>query len=104
MAERLYVSPGTVVRLEKGDATVRLGISLTAVWVLGFDRKLADVFDAFKDQLGLRLEHGQAVCRLSCHRRKLMVTYTCVWCIRTRFDAQVFASKCSMKVFMERSG
>ena len=56
MAERLYVSPGTVVRLEKGDATVRLGIFLTAAWVLGFDRKLADVFDAFKDQSGLRLE------------------------------------------------
>lgn len=56
MAERLFVSPGTVVRLEKGDATIRLGIFLTAAWVLGFDRKLADVFDALRDESGLKLE------------------------------------------------
>ena len=56
MAEHLYVSPGTVVRLETGDATARLGIFLTAAWVLGFDRKLADIFDPYNVPFGLKRE------------------------------------------------
>ena len=55
MAERLYVSPTTVTRMESADPTIRLGIFLTAAWVLGFDRKLEAVFDALKDETGARL-------------------------------------------------
>ena len=56
MAERAMISRPTLVRLERGDATVSLGIFATVLFVLGLHDRLADLADAARDRLGLDLE------------------------------------------------
>jgi transcriptional regulator with XRE-family HTH domain len=56
MAERARVSRPTLARLERGDATVSLGIFATVLFVLGMQDRLADLVDAAQDRLGLDLQ------------------------------------------------
>lgn len=56
MAERLMVSRPTLVKLERGDPTVSLGIVATACFVLGLLDRLSDLADASQDSLGLDME------------------------------------------------
>jgi transcriptional regulator with XRE-family HTH domain len=55
MAVRMGVSPKTVQRLEKGDATVAVGTVARALIVLGEADKLARLLDTARDDLGLQL-------------------------------------------------
>ena len=56
MAERARISRPTLVRLERGDFNVSIGIFATVLFVLGLHERLADLADARHDRLGLDLE------------------------------------------------
>jgi transcriptional regulator with XRE-family HTH domain len=56
MAERLGVSRMTYLRVEKGDATVGMGIYAMALFVLGLGTPFADLADVRNDDLGLLLD------------------------------------------------
>ena len=54
MAERMMVNIKTVQRLEKGDASVGIGIVATALWVLGMHRRVGELVAPESDQIGLQ--------------------------------------------------
>jgi transcriptional regulator with XRE-family HTH domain len=56
MAERARVSRPTLLRLERGDANVSLGIFATVLFILGMHDRLADLVDVGHDRLGLDLQ------------------------------------------------
>ena len=56
MAERLAVSKGLYLRIEKGDPTVQLGAYAMAFFVLGFGDPLASIADPRNDPQGLALD------------------------------------------------
>ena len=56
MAERARISRPTLLRLERGDAHVSLGIFATVLFILGMHDRLADLVDAAHDRLGLDLQ------------------------------------------------
>ena len=55
-AERMGVSQGTLVRLEKGDPGVAVGAVAMALLALGELRRLGDVLDVSRDDTGLMLD------------------------------------------------
>ena len=55
-AERMGVSQGTVVRLEKGDSGVAVGAVAMALLALGELRRLGDILHVSKDNTGLMLD------------------------------------------------
>lgn len=56
MAQRAFISRTTLVKIEKGDPGVAMGIYATALFVLGMAERLAEIVDAKTDTVGLRLE------------------------------------------------
>lgn len=56
VAERMGVSKGTYLRVEKGDPSVMLGVYAMALFVLGFGDAFRDLVDASKDDVGLMLD------------------------------------------------
>ncbi|MFI4987383.1 MAG: hypothetical protein ACHQF3_08065 [Alphaproteobacteria bacterium] len=56
MAERMMVSPMSVVRLEAGDPSVSLGILLSALWVLQLHHRFSAVADPDTDAMGKSLD------------------------------------------------
>ncbi len=56
MAERAFISRSTLVRVEKGDPGVSLGIYASVLFVLGMADRLGDIVDATRDPIGLSLE------------------------------------------------
>ncbi len=56
MAERALTSRQTIARVEKGDATVSMGIYATVLFVLDMHGRLADVVDASADPFVLDLD------------------------------------------------
>jgi hypothetical protein len=56
MAERLGGSTGTYVRVEKGNASVSLGIYAMALFVLGLGAVFGDLVDPKGDERGLLLD------------------------------------------------
>lgn len=55
-AERASISRTTLVKIEKGDPGVALGIYATVLFVMGMVERLADVADPRHDPIGLQLE------------------------------------------------
>lgn len=43
MADRVFVTRGTIARLERGDPTVSMGIYATALFCLGFTEQLREL-------------------------------------------------------------
>ena len=70
MAERARISRPTLVRLERGDANVSLGIFATVLFVLGMHHRLAELADASHDRTGLDLEAESLPKRIDGPRRK----------------------------------
>ena len=62
-ARRLGISIPTLIRLERGDPGVGLGIVATALWMLGRVRALPDLADPEKDRGALEREVREAVKR-----------------------------------------
>lgn len=56
MAQRAMISRPTLVRVEKGDPGVSLGIYATVLFVLGLVDRLGDVADPAEDETGRLLE------------------------------------------------
>lgn len=55
-AARMDVSPGTLARLETGDAGVSVGALAMALLALGELRRLDELIDVSKDDTGLMLD------------------------------------------------
>lgn len=56
MAARLFVSRGTLWRLERGDGTVSIGTLATAAFILQLHDRLANLAAPSGDHLGLSLD------------------------------------------------
>jgi len=59
-ASRLGVSVPTLIRLEKGDPTVSMGVYATALWLLGLSDGIAELADPSKDMGALEADVRQA--------------------------------------------
>ncbi len=59
MAERAFISRGTLSKLEKGDPSVSMGIYATVLFILGLIEKLGQVADRSSDTLGLDIEEDR---------------------------------------------
>jgi DNA-binding XRE family transcriptional regulator len=55
-AQRASISRTTLVKIEKGDPGVALGLYATVLFVLGMVDRLADLADPRNDSVGLQLE------------------------------------------------
>ena len=66
-AARLDVSVPTLMRMEKGDPAVSIGVYATALWIIGRHEALAAVADPKEDVAALENEISAAVQR---HRRE----------------------------------
>ena len=69
MAQRAMISRTTLVKVEKGDAGVSIGVIATVIFVLGMTDRLADIADASHDRLGLDLESENLPKRISSSRK-----------------------------------
>jgi len=56
MAERAFISPSTLVRAEKGDPGVSLGIYASILFVLDMTDRLSALADPAHDPVGQALE------------------------------------------------
>lgn len=59
-AGRLGVSVPTLIRLEKGDPSVSMGVYATALWLLGLSAGLAELADPGKDLRALETDVRKA--------------------------------------------
>lgn len=59
-AARLGVSVPTLIRLEKGDPSVSMGVYASALWLLGLSDGLAELADPAKDMRALESDVRQA--------------------------------------------
>ncbi|HVH72509.1 MAG TPA: hypothetical protein VNB49_15560 [Candidatus Dormibacteraeota bacterium] len=55
-AERASISRTTLIKIEKGDPGVALGLYATVLFVMGLTDRLADLVDPRSDAVGLQLE------------------------------------------------
>lgn len=55
-AERASIGRTTLIKIEKGDPGVALGLYATVVFVMGLIDRLADLVDPRNDSVGLQLE------------------------------------------------
>lgn len=62
-AARLDVSVPTLMRMEKGDPAVSMGVYATALWMMGRHDALADVADPKEDRAALENEVSAAAQR-----------------------------------------
>jgi hypothetical protein len=74
MAEPAPIRRPTLLRLERGDATVSLGIFATVLFVLGMQDRLAELADASHDRTGLDLEAESLPKRIHSPRKKRAAT------------------------------
>jgi hypothetical protein len=56
MAERVFITRMTLLKVERGDPGVSLGIYATVLFVLGLTNRVADLADVRADETGLALE------------------------------------------------
>jgi transcriptional regulator with XRE-family HTH domain len=56
MAERASISRTTLTKVEKGEASVSLGIYASVLFVLGMSERLSDLADVRFDETGLMLD------------------------------------------------
>jgi DNA-binding XRE family transcriptional regulator len=56
MAKRVFITRTTLLKVERGDPAVSLGIYATVLYVLGLASHVADLADARSDDVGLQLE------------------------------------------------
>ena len=59
MAERAFISRGTLYKVEKGDPSVSMGIYATVLSILGLVEGLGDVADRLTDTLGLDIDEDR---------------------------------------------
>lgn len=69
MAERAFITRPTLIKVEKGDAGVSLGIYATVLFVLGLGSRLGEIADSRTDDVGLQLEESRLPKRIRQSRR-----------------------------------
>ncbi len=62
-ALRMGVSVPTLMRMEKGDPSVGMGVYLTALWLIGRHKALSEVANPKEDLAALELDIRQAQAR-----------------------------------------
>lgn len=70
VADRASISRTTLVKLEKGDPGVSIGIFATVLFVLGMDDRLSDLADIRRDEQGLALDEDRLPKRIRPMRRR----------------------------------
>ena len=70
MAERAFISRGTLYKLEKGDPSVSMGIYATVLSLLGLIEGLGQVADRSSDVLGLDIDEDRLPQKIQPRRRK----------------------------------
>lgn len=71
VAERASISRTTLVKLEKGDPGVSIGILSTVLFVLGMGDRLSELADIRRDEQGLALDEERLPKRIRPKRRRL---------------------------------
>ena len=56
MAERAMIGRSTLARVEKGSPEVSIGIYTTVLFILGLEKRLAELADVRHDDVGLALD------------------------------------------------
>ncbi len=69
-SQRAMISRATLARVEKGAPQVSLGIYATVLFILGLDRRVADLADVHADDIGLGLEEERLPQKIYLPRRK----------------------------------
>lgn len=69
-AQRASISRMTLIKIEKGDAGVALGLYATVLFVMGMVDRLADLADPKNDPVGLRLEEENLPQRIRARKQK----------------------------------
>ena len=70
MAERAFISRGTLYKVEKGDPTVSMGVYATVLAILGLTEALGQVADRRNDTLGLDIEEDRLPRKIVLSRHK----------------------------------
>lgn len=70
MAERAFISRGTLYKVERGDPSVSMGVYATVLAILGLAEGLGDVADRRGDALGLDIEEDRLPRRIAYARRR----------------------------------
>lgn len=73
-ALRLGVSIPTLMRMEKGDPSVSMGVYATALWLVGRQKALAEMANPKEDLGALEIEVKKAIARHSPSRKLSMQT------------------------------
>lgn len=69
MAERAFISRGTLYKVERGDPSVSMGIYATVLAILGLVDGLAEVADRRSDHLGLDIDEDRLPRKIQPPRR-----------------------------------
>ena len=69
MAERAFISRGTLYKVERGDPSVSIGIYATVLAILGLADRLAQAADRRADSLGLDLDEDRLPRKVQPRRR-----------------------------------
>ena len=70
MAERAFISRGTLYKVERGDPTVSIGIYATVLAILGLADGLGTVADRRNDPLGLDIDEDRLPQKIQPRSRK----------------------------------
>jgi len=70
VADRASISRTTLLKLEKGNPGVSIGIFATVLFVLGMDDRLSDLADIRRDEQGLALDEARLPKRIRPKRRR----------------------------------
>lgn len=70
VAERAQISRPTLLRVERGDPAVSLGIYATVLWVLGLADRLNTLAASESDVVGIGLEDERLPRRVSAPRKR----------------------------------
>jgi DNA-binding XRE family transcriptional regulator len=68
VAERVHITRPTLLRVERGDPAVSLGVYATVLWVLGFGDRISGLAASETDTVGLSLEDERLPKRISSRR------------------------------------
>jgi len=68
-AERSSISRMTLLKVEKGDPGVAMGIYATVLFVLGLSERLAELADPGQDRMGLQLDEEHLPQRIRTSRK-----------------------------------
>lgn len=70
MAERAFISRGTLYKLERGDPSVSMGVYATVLTILGLVENLGQVADRREDLLGLDIDEDHLPKKIQSRRPK----------------------------------